>query len=490
LKVARRVHAEEALREIEQRFRHLSEHTGKFLWISDPQTNQLIYVSPGYEEVWARSRENSYSSPESWRESFESNSGRRSGPPREREKLYQIAGPDGAPRWIRDRMFPVRDEAGEILRIVGVAEDITDAKRMHDELLRNENKLRAFLSVVPDLVFRLRKDGSILEFFAPKDQSLLLPEANLIGKNIKHLLPPHLATEAMQHMAATLKSSQVQTFQYQYLLPDELRDFEVRAVTCGDDEVLALVRDVTDRKRLEREIIEATSREQQRIGQDLHDGLGTAFDRDHVSYEGTRAQAGGASPGRSQEAAEIGKLVLQALTQTRNLARGLFPVELETNGLIAALRDLAATVESTCKVHCTFRTDDSVVIQDNVVGDSPVPHCTGSAEQFHQARQSQKSRSHAAPRRRQDRIGDHRRRLRFLARNKIGWSRAENHAISRPSHWGHFRCENDRKPRDARHLFTCRKSMNRINATSSIPFSWPPNDPHQRRQPRPSTASC
>src|SRR5262245_52635538 len=70
IETARRVQAEHSLRETEERFRQLSERTGKFLWISDPQTNELLYVSPGYEEVWARTREGTYSSPEQWRTSF------------------------------------------------------------------------------------------------------------------------------------------------------------------------------------------------------------------------------------------------------------------------------------------------------------------------------------------------------------------------------------------------------------------------------------
>src|SRR5687767_6651053 len=70
IETARRVQAEERLHETEERFRNLSERAGKFLWISDPQTNELIYVSPGYEEVWARTREDSYTSPEAWTNSF------------------------------------------------------------------------------------------------------------------------------------------------------------------------------------------------------------------------------------------------------------------------------------------------------------------------------------------------------------------------------------------------------------------------------------
>jgi PAS domain-containing protein len=60
VEAARRTQSEDALRDLEERFRQLSEHAGKFLWLSDPQTDELIYVSPGFEEVWVRTRENSY----------------------------------------------------------------------------------------------------------------------------------------------------------------------------------------------------------------------------------------------------------------------------------------------------------------------------------------------------------------------------------------------------------------------------------------------
>src|SRR5204862_7593557 len=82
------------------------------------------------------------------------------------------------------------------------------------------------------------------------------------------------ATQAMQHLGQALKTRQLVTFTCEYLWPEELRDFETRLIACADDEALVLIRDVTEHKRLEREIVEAASREQQRIGQALHDSLG------------------------------------------------------------------------------------------------------------------------------------------------------------------------------------------------------------------------
>jgi PAS domain S-box-containing protein len=364
---ARRIRAEEALRESEERFRQLSERAGKFLWISDPQTNEIIYVSPGYEQVWARSREGSFSSPEQWTNSFKRSAlNNTSSAPRPCEQIYQVAGLDGSVRWIRDRMFPIRDAAGNV-RTLGIAEDVTDSKHLHDTVIRNAAHTKALLSIIADLLFRVRKDGTILEFHAGQDNPLLVPEANLVGKNIKHLLTTQMAAQAIEHIGIALRSREMQTFTCEYLLPDEVRDFEARSVACGDDEVFVFIRDVTERKRLERESVEATSREQQRIGQDLHDSLGQHLTGITFLTKVLERKLLPKSPDEAKEAAEIGRLVIQALAQTRNLARGLFPAELERNGLVAAIRELAGSVERTCSVRCTVITRDIVNVHDNVL---------------------------------------------------------------------------------------------------------------------------
>jgi PAS domain S-box-containing protein len=126
--------------------------------MTDPAKQQMLYISPGYEEIWGRSCKSLYASPQSWLDAIH---------PEDRTRVfeaaihkqvvgtyneqYRILRPDGTIRWICDRAFPIRDSSGIVYRIVGFAEDITDQKRVQDSLRASEERL--------DLVIRGSNDG-------------------------------------------------------------------------------------------------------------------------------------------------------------------------------------------------------------------------------------------------------------------------------------------------------------------------------------------
>jgi PAS domain S-box-containing protein len=140
--ITERKQAEQALRSSEEKFRQLAENIREVFWMMAPQAEELLYVSPAYEQVWGRSCDSLYRSPASWieaihpgdREQFRSLLARQL-QGEAVDSVYRIRTPDGQEKWIRDRAFPVRDAGGQLIRVVGIAEEITERKRYEEELI-------------------------------------------------------------------------------------------------------------------------------------------------------------------------------------------------------------------------------------------------------------------------------------------------------------------------------------------------------------------
>ena len=120
--------------------------------------------------------------------------------------------------------------------------------------------------------------------------------------------------------------------------------------------------DVTARKILEKEILEISSREQRRIGLDLHDGLGQHLAGILCLSRGLAKTLAGKDLPEAAAAAEIADLIKEAIAHTRALARGACPVELEADGLANALRKLAQHTEQMTGIECVFESDENVLI--------------------------------------------------------------------------------------------------------------------------------
>ena len=145
--ITQRIAVEQALRESEERFRQLADHIDEVFWLSDPAKKHMYYVSPGFEKIWGRSCESLYNNPRSW---FYAIHDDERGQVMEASltidstnsysEIYRIRRPDGSMRWIRDRAFPIRDQYGQIYRVAGVAEDITEMKRAEEKIARLEKQ--------------------------------------------------------------------------------------------------------------------------------------------------------------------------------------------------------------------------------------------------------------------------------------------------------------------------------------------------------------
>lgn len=115
---------------------------------------------------------------------------------------------------------------------------------------------------------------------------------------------------------------------------------------------LLMIEDITMRKELEREVLEVSGKEQQRLGQDLHDGLGQMLAGIAYLARGLERQLAAQSRPEATQAAHLTDLINQAREQTRQLTHRLYPAELEANGLLPTLRSLAASLETVYPIRC------------------------------------------------------------------------------------------------------------------------------------------
>ncbi|MBI5801908.1 MAG: response regulator [Verrucomicrobia bacterium] len=159
-------------------------------------------------------------------------------------------------------------------------------------------------------------------------------------------------------------------FQYRILRPDgEVRHVQSssEAVPNGGQtrKIIGTMLDITERRRLEQEILNISEQEQRRIGQDLHDGICQQLAGIELMSQVLEQSLAIKSRKHSTQAGQIAAHVRETIAQTRMLAHGLCPVVLESEGLMSALQELAHATSKMFGVDCALRCDHPVQIHDN-----------------------------------------------------------------------------------------------------------------------------
>jgi len=130
---------------------------------------------------------------------------------------------------------------------------------------------------------------------------------------------------------------------------------------------IAIKQDVTERKRLEKEVLEISDREKARLGQDLHDGLCQQLVRTTFACKILEQEMVDQPSSPQDRARKIAALLNDAITQTRNIARGLYPVQLDGEGFDSALKDLCATISEQWALSCVLICSDPVTIPSSTL---------------------------------------------------------------------------------------------------------------------------
>jgi PAS domain S-box-containing protein len=370
--ITERKNAADALRESEFRYRTVAELTSGFVYeatVDAAGETQIVWASPGFEPFFGGSIEDLNSL--GWRHVFfpadharaiERRLMLRRGERTETELAVKTF--RGETRWIHLSNKPIIGPDGTAERYIGVVHDISDRKAT-EELLRSQAHA---LEVMQEGVV-LSDSGGIIRMTNPAfDRMLGFVSGSLIGHHLRELPfdPPldrrlaEFADEAVARAGAPLVS-----------------ELTVRGARAGDGTLfveagvtslmlrgerfwLTMLQDATARRQLEREVLEASNREQQRIGNDLHDGLGQELTGIALLLRGLENRAEREAPALSASIEEVALLVNDAIFTTRALARGLSPVTFDRGGLALALEELSRRLSAMFHINVRCGTDDTL----------------------------------------------------------------------------------------------------------------------------------
>ncbi len=143
--------------------------------------------------------------------------------------------------------------------LLQVAADLTGEamkrKRAEQALQEREARLRAILHALPDIVFLVDKEGRFLDCYASDPDQLLVPPEQYVGRTLSELFPTDVAVSALEAVQRTLQTGHLQSYECRLLHPRfGWQYYEARIVPHGENTVVAVVRDVTERKRVEEEV--------------------------------------------------------------------------------------------------------------------------------------------------------------------------------------------------------------------------------------------
>jgi PAS domain S-box-containing protein len=244
-------------------------------------------------------------------------------------------------------------------------------QKLEDEAALEE-RYRELFENATDMLYTHDREGRITSVNQTGERLLQRSRRELLGRNVLDFVAGEQRASARQWLGRLLQGAAMPDIEWDVTAASGERiKLEISARLIQQDghevEVEGIARDITERKRLEREILEISNREQRRIGHDLHDGVcqqlaGIAFLTSTLAEELAEEGAGS-----SAQAEKISGMINEVIDQTRGVARGLFPVRLDEKGLVAALDELAANAGDAFKIRCHFVVEGPPLTVENEI---------------------------------------------------------------------------------------------------------------------------
>ena len=285
---------------------------------------------------------------------------------------HDLVFPDGRVLTLLANTAPLVDEHGTIRGVVGAYMDISARKRAEEKLRQSEGRMQAILNTAGDAIITMDIHGMIFSVNPASERMFGYAAAEMIGHNVGLLMPSPYREEHGGYLKRYLQTGERHIIGAGRELEARRKDGSIFPIHLVVSEVedrklfTGILRDMTVYKRLERDVVESASVHQRRIGQDLHDSVAqeltalTLLARDLV--ETLRSD-----PAQAPYLVErIDRGLQHSQRELRAVLRGLLPVAVEGEGLMAALADLADRTRQEAKVACTFDCPEPVSLADNL----------------------------------------------------------------------------------------------------------------------------
>ncbi len=262
-----------------------------------------------------------------------------------------------------------------LLSLCGVLSDEMLLTQVEDALHVSEARAQAILETTVDAVITIGEDRRIMSFNRAAERIFGYESAQVMGHDVSMLMPDPYRSEHDAYVERYLRTGQRRIIGIGRevtglradgtIFPMELAVSEM--VLPGRRLFTGIVRDISERRHLEQEVLRISDMERRRIGQDLHDGLGQMLTGIGLIAGGVARRAKAESPDMAVDIEEVVTLVREADAYARGLARGLVPVELEMGGLTGALERMVESVHRMFDVQCRLHVQGSTQVQDPTV---------------------------------------------------------------------------------------------------------------------------
>lgn len=267
---------------------------------------------------------------------------------------------------------PLRGRNGEMTGVSTIVRNISERKIAEQALRDREERLQTILNTAADAIITIDQHGIIQSVNPATERMFLYSAAELIGQNVKMLMPPPYREEHDGYLANYAKTGIGKIIgigREVVALRKDGSTFPIDLAVSAVNHLnlyTGILRDITRRKDLEREVVEIASLEQQRIGQDLHDECGQQLTAIGLLADGLAKSLSGGESESIETAEKIEQGLRTVLRQIRSISRGLALAEVGPTELPVALNELTSRLGETSKVRCVFHGDAGIRIKDKL----------------------------------------------------------------------------------------------------------------------------